>query len=151
GRARRDNGVPVLCKIGQLAVRRSRPLVGTPRTATVSHKAAGWQVSFSCAEAPTEPPPPTGCEARLKLIPLAAEGRAVEKPRHYRKAEKALVKAQQRLSRRKKCSKRWWKGARLVAKQHPKERPQWRDFHHTTALILVRQYAVRYLEDLRVA
>ena len=62
-----------------------------------------------------------------------------------------MVKAQKRLSRRKKRSKRWWKAARLLAKQHQQVRRQPRDVHHKTALWLLRQYEVVDGEDVRVA
>src|SRR5262249_50754371 len=150
-----DNGYLVLAKIGRIAVRWSRPLVGTIKTVTVSHEADGWYVSFSCAEVPIQPLPPTGKETGidvgLKVFLITAEGEAVENPRHYRKAEKALAKAQKRRSRRTTRSKRWEKAARLVAKQHQKVRRQRRDFQHKTALALLRTYDTLYLEDLRVA
>ena len=37
-----DNGLLVLSKIGRIAVRWSRPLVGTPKTVTISQEADGW-------------------------------------------------------------------------------------------------------------
>src|SRR5262249_17490229 len=153
--AQLDNGCLVLSKIGRIAVRWSRPVVGTIKTVTVSKEAGGWYVCFSCADVPTQPLLPTGRETGidvgLKVFLITAEGEAVENPRHYRRGEKQLAKAQQRLSRRKKRSKRWYKAARLVAKQHQKVCRQRRDFHHKTALWLVRAYDVLYLEDLRVA
>src|SRR5262249_59562069 len=119
GGARLDNGFLVLSKIGRIAVRWSRPLVGTPKMATISREADGWYVCFSCGQVPTQPLPSTGRETGvdmgLKVFLITAEGETVENPRHYRKAEKQLAKAQKRLSHRKKHSKRWWKAARLVA------------------------------------
>jgi putative transposase len=92
-----DEGVLVLSKIGRLAVRWSRPLEGTPKTVTISQEADGWYVCFSCEGVPAQPLPPTGQETGidigLKVFLITAEGEAVENPRHYRKAEKALQKA----------------------------------------------------------
>src|SRR5262249_12774525 len=137
GGARLDNGYLVLSKIGRMAVRWSRPLAGAPKTVTLSREADGWYVAFSCAQVPTAPLLPTGkqtgIDVGLKVFLITAQGEAVENPRHYHKAEKALTKAQKRLSRRKKRSKRWWKAVRLVAKKHQKVRRQRRDFHHKTA------------------
>jgi putative transposase len=75
----------------------------------------------------------------------------VENPRHYRKAEKQLAKAQKQVGRRKKGSKRRAKAAVQCAKKHQKVKRQRTDFHYKTALTLVRQHDVLYLEDLRVA
>jgi putative transposase len=150
-----ENGCLVLAKIGGLAVRWSRPLVGTPKTVTISREADGWYVSFSCAQVSIRPLPPTGratgIDVGLKVFLVTAEGETVANSRHYRQAEQRLAKAQKRLSRRKKGSKRREKARKLVAKHHQKVRRQRRDFHHKTALWLVRQYEVMYLEDLRVA
>ena len=57
--AERDNGFLVLSTIGRLAVRWSRPLVGTITTVPRSREAAGWSVAFWCAEVPPVPLPPT--------------------------------------------------------------------------------------------
>jgi putative transposase len=104
---------------------------------------------------PVQPLPPTGRETGidvgLKVFLITADGEIVENPRHYRTAEKALKKAQRRVSRRKKGSMRRRKAVNLLAKAHQKVKRQRRDFHHKTALALLRQYDVIYLEDLRVA
>src|SRR5215472_4351008 len=47
-----DGGILTLSKIGRIPVRLHRPLVGTPKTVTISKEADGWYVAFSCAEVP---------------------------------------------------------------------------------------------------
>ncbi len=93
----------------------------------------------------------TGIDVGLKVFLITAEGETVENPRHYRRAEKALKKAQRRVSRRKKGSKRRRKAVQVLAKRHQKVHRQRADFHHKTALVLVRQYDTIYLEDLQVS
>src|SRR5260221_3260113 len=153
--ARLDNGFLVLSKIGRVAVRWSRPLDGTPKTVTISQEADGWYVVFSCAEVPAQPLPPTGRETGidvgLKVFLITAEGDAVENPRHYRPGEKKLAKAQRRVSRRKKGSKRRRKAVGHLQRAHQTVQRQRADFHHKTALALLREHDVIYLEDLRVA
>ena len=153
--ARLDNGYLVLSKIGRITVRWSRPIEGTPKTVTISHEADGWYVSFSCAEVPTQPLPETGRETGvdvgLKVFLVTAEGDVVASPRHYRTAEKQLAKAQKRVSRRKKGSTRRKKAVALCAKNHQHVRRQRCDFHHKTALALVRQYDVSYHEAIQPA
>jgi putative transposase len=150
-----DNGYLMLAKIGRIAVQWSRPLEGSVKTVTLTHEADGWYCCFSCADVHTQPLPLTGWETGidvgLKVFLIAANGDIVENPRHYRRAERELKKAQRRVSRRKKSSKRRRKAVHLLARKHQKVRRQRRDFHHKTALALVRQYDVIYLEDLRVA
>jgi putative transposase len=82
---------------------------------------------------------------------VTADGDIVENPRHYRKSERELKKANIRVSRRKKCSKRRAKAAAQCGKKHQHVRRQRCDFHHKTALMLVRQYDVIYVEAIQPA
>jgi putative transposase len=153
--ARLDNGALVLSKIGRIAIRWSRPIEGTIKTVTLSKQADGWYVSFSCAEVVVEPLPATrretGIDVGLKVFLVTADGEIIENPRHYRKSERALKKAHKRVSRRKQGSKRRAKAAAQCAKQHQHVRRQRCDFHHKTALALVRQYDVLYVEAIQPA
>ncbi len=153
--ARLENGFLVLSKIGRIAVRWSRPLEGTPKTVTISREADGWYAILSCAEVPAQPLPPTGRETGidvgLKVFLSTADGEVVENPRHYRRGEKQLAKAQRRVSRRKTGSHRRRKAVGNLQRAHQTVQRQRADFHHKTALTLLRQYDTLYLEDLRVA
>ena len=154
GSARLDNGFLVVSKIGRIAVRWSRPIEGTPKPVTISREADGWYVSFSCAAVPTTPLPHTGCETGidvgLKVFLVRADGEPVANPRHYRRAERALRRAQRRVTRRKRRSTRRRKAVALLTRSHQHVQRQRRDFHHKTALALVRAYDVIYLEDLQI-
>ena len=153
--ARLDNGFLVLSKIGRVALRWSRPLEGAPKTVTISREADGWYVILSCADVPAQPLPATGKETGidvgLKVFFITAEGEAVENPRHYHRGEKKLAKAQRRVSRREKGSQRRRKAVGWRAKAHQAVQRQRRDFHHKTALALLRQGDTISLEDVRVA
>ena len=149
-----DNGYLVLSKIGRLAVRWSRPLEGTPKTVTMSHEADGWYACISCAEVPVHPLPPTGLDTGidvgLKVFLVTADGQIIENPRHFRAAERRLAKAQRRVARRTKGGKRRRKAVALLRRTHQRVQRQRRDFHHKSALALLRQYDVIYLEDLTI-
>jgi putative transposase len=153
--ARLDNGFLVLSKIGRLAVRWSRPLEGTPRTVTLSREADGWYVAISCAEVPVSPLPltgeATGIDLGLESFATLADGSQIANPRIFRVAERALRRAQRRVARRKKGSKRRRKAVRLLARAHQRVRRARADFHHKTALALLRQYDTLYHEDLQTA
>jgi putative transposase len=104
---------------------------------------------------PTEPFPLTGRETGIdvgvKVFLITAEGDRVANPRHYRKAERALKKAQQRVSGRKKGSTRRRKAVQVLTRKHQHVRRQRSDFQHKTALALVRQYDVIYVEAIQPA
>jgi putative transposase len=154
GGAALDGSILTLSKIGRIRLRLHRPLAGTPKTVTISREADGWYACISCAEVPIEPLPATGHETGidvgLKVFLITADGEPVENPRHYRSAEKQLAKAQRRVSRRKKGSKRRRKAVQLLKRHHQHVQRQRRDFHHKSALDLLQQYDVIYLEDLQV-
>jgi putative transposase len=153
--ARLDNGFLVLAKIGRIAVRWSRPLEGTPKTVTISREADGWYVCLCCADVPIQPLPATGQETGIDLgieaFATLSDGTRIFHPGWYRKAERALKTAQRRVSRRKKGSNRRRKAIRLLAKAHQTVRRQRQDFHHKTALALIRQNDTIYHEDLQTA
>jgi len=154
GGARLDNGFLVLSKIGRIAVRWSRPIEGTPKTLTLSKEADGWYVAISCAHVPTQPPPSTGRETGIDLgseaFATLPDGTRIFHPGWYRKAERALKTAQRRVSCRKKGSKRRRKAVTLLAKVHQHVQRQRRDFHHKTALAIVRENDVIYHKELQV-
>jgi putative transposase len=146
-----DGGILSLSKIGLIPLWLHRPSEGTPKTVTITKEADGWFACISCAEVPIEPLPLTGKEIGIdvgvKVFLVTADGEYVENPQHYRKAERRLKKAQRCLSRRKKRSKRWWKAVGHCAKEYQKVRRQRTDFHHKTALALVREYYEHPLES----
>jgi putative transposase len=150
-----DNGFLVLSKIGQLAVRWSRSIEGTPKTVTISREADGWYACFSCAGVPIQPLPATGQETGIDLglesFATLADGSHIANPRPFRVAERTLKRAQRRVSRRKLGSRRRQKAVRLLAKAHQRVRRARADFHHKTALALVRQYDTIYYEDVQTA
>jgi len=152
---RLDNGFLVLSKIGRIAVRWSRPIQGTPKTVTISREADGWYACISCEGVPAQPLPPTGRETGidvgLKVFLVTAHGLVVENPRHFRKSERRLAKADKAVARCQKGSTGRKKAAARRAKAHQQVKRQRADFHHKTALMLVRENDVIYLEDLQVA
>jgi putative transposase len=155
GGARLDNGFLVLSKLGRIAVRWSRSLESTPKTVTLSREADGWYMCFSCADVLTQPLEPTGQETGIDLgiesFATLANGEHVLTPACYRKAERRLKRLQRCVSRRKKGSHRRRKAVRLLARAHQTVRRQRQDFHHKTALALVRDNDAIYYEDLQTA
>ena len=104
---------------------------------------------------PIQPLPETGQETGIDLgieaFATLSDGTRIFHPGWYRKAERALKTAQRRVSRRKKGSNRRRKAVHLLAKAHQKVRRQRQDFHHKTALALVRANDTIYHEDLQTA
>jgi putative transposase len=150
-----DNGFLVLATIGRISLHWSRPMEGTPKTVTISREADGWYVAISCANVLVHPLLETGQETGIDLgleaFATLADGTRILTPGSYRRAERYLAKCQRRVSRRKKGSHRRRKAVGVLAKAHQTVRRQRQDFHHKTALNLVRANDVIYHEELRVA
>jgi putative transposase len=155
GGAALDGGILSLSKIGRIGIRLHRPLEGTPKTVTILREADGWYACISCADVPIQPLPAigqeTGIDLGIEAFATLSDGTRIFHPGWYRKAERALKTAQRRVSRRKKGSNRRRKAATLLAKAHQKVRRQRADFHHKTALHLVRENDTIYHEDLQTA
>jgi putative transposase len=150
-----NNGFLALSKIGRIAVRWSRSLEGTTKTVTISREPDGWYVCFSCANVAIQSLPAigqeTGIDLGIEAYATLSDGTRIFSPGWYRKAERALKTAQRRVSRRKKGSNRRRKAVTLLAKAHQKVRHQRQDYHHKTALQLVRANDTIYHEDLQTA
>jgi putative transposase len=155
--ARLDNGVLVLATIGRIAVRWSRLLEGeaTPKTVTVCREAEGWYVGLSCAEVPIKLLPLTGRETGIDLGLESFATRANGEPIETRAAlgwqsatsgapsgaSRVARKAAAADVRRSTCSRERISGC-------GRKRA---DFHHKTALGLVRAYDTISHEDLQTA
>ena len=150
-----DGGMLSLSKIGRVPIRLHRPLEGPPKTVTISREADGWYACISCADVPANPLPSTGqdtgIDVGVKVFLVTAQGVVFENPRHLRKAERSIAKCQRHVARRKKGSHRRRKAVARLAKAHQDVRRQRADFHHKTALALLRANDTIYLEDLQVA
>jgi putative transposase len=150
-----DGSVLSLSKIGRIAIRLHRPLAGTPKTVTISKEADGWYACISCVDVPAQPldltGQETGLDVGLESFATLADGAMIHNPRYYRKAEAYLRRCARRVARRKKGSNRRTKAVKLLAKAHLKVKRQRQDFHHKTALQVVRQYDTVYFEDLQTA
>jgi putative transposase len=93
----------------------------------------------------------TGIDLGIEAFATLSDGTRIFHPGWYRKAERALKTAQRRVSRRKKGSHRRRKAVQLLARAHQTVRRQRRDFHHKTALALVRANDTIYHENLQTA
>src|SRR5205085_9981675 len=100
-----------LSKIGDIPVRLHRPLQGTPKTCTITHKADGWYAGI-CCEVEPEPLPATGQDVGIDVgienfATLTDEHEPIPNPRPLQNAQASLQnaqaslrKAQRRLERR---------------------------------------------------
>ena len=86
----------------------------------------------------------------LTSLLATSDGELKEAPKTYRKAEKQLAKAQRKVSRRVKGSKRRKKAIRILAVKHEKVSNQRKDLAHKLSRELVKKYDLIAHEKLQV-
>lgn len=79
-----------------------------------------------------------------------SDGKLKKAPQTYRKSEKQLARAQRRVSRRIKGSRRRRKAARILAVKHEKVANQRKDLAHKLSRELVKDYDFLAHEKLRI-
>ena len=155
-RVKVENGKVYVPKIGWVKVRQSQPVDCPTKNATFKRDATGkWYVTltaeFKMPDVPLQPAKPqevVGIDVGLKDFAVLSTGERIAPPKHYRLLERRLVKAQRRLSRRKKGSANRDKARAAVAKVHLKIRNQRNDFLHKLTTSLVRNHDGLCTEDL---
>jgi len=144
-----------LSKIGGVKIKLHRPIEGTIKTCTVRRTPTGkWFVSFACdiEHKPVEQPinPSIGIDMGLEHFATLSNGEQIENPRFFKHEEKALAKAQRKLSAQEKASKARAKARKVVARVH--ERINWKrhNFAHQKSRKLVNRFNTIAVEDLSI-
>lgn len=143
-----------LSKLGSVKVKLHRELCGTPKTVTIRRASSGkWFVSFS-VECEAEPLPEeikaVGIDVGLEHFATLSNGDQVDNPRFFRKEEKALAKAQRRLSKATKGTPERAKYRKVVSKIHERISNRRNDFAHKLSRTLVNTYGFIAFEDLSI-
>jgi putative transposase len=143
-----------LGKIGAIKIHLHRPVEGKLKTATVLRSSTGkWYVAFSC-EVEKKLLPVTeaavGIDVGLTCFAMLSTGEQVANPRFFRQEEKALAKAQRRLSKLGNGTPERRRGKQVVARIHERVCFRRHNFTHQTARQIVDRFGVIALEDLHV-
>lgn len=147
GRARFQN-------VGDVKLKLHRPVEGTIKTSTFQRHAGRWYVIFVCEveQEITEPSenPAVGIDLGLKSFLVTSDGASVEAPKLYRKAQAKLRCCQRAVARKKRGGANRRRAIAILAQVHAHVANQRKDFHHKTALSLVRRYGVIVHEHLNI-
>ncbi len=143
-----------LAKIGNLKTVWSRPLPSEPSSVTaIKDRAGRYFLSFVVEVEPIVLPaldPLIGIDLGLKTFAYLSSGEAVNSP-NYSLIERKIRKAQRKLSRRKKGSKRRELMRLKVAKLKAKQADKRKDFLHKLSTKIVSENQAIALEDLNVS
>jgi putative transposase len=147
-----------LSKIGSIRIRLSQAIEGEIKTVCIKREAGKWYVIF-CCEVEAKAMEQTGINADKAIgIDIGIEnfltdhtGKTVKNPKHLRKTEKKLRKAQRQLAKKKKGSNRRKIAKKKVVKLHTKIKNQRRDHAHKLSRKLVNKNDYIFYEDLNIA
>lgn len=143
-----------LSKIGRIRIKMHRPIEGEIKTCTIKKTAAGeWDISLSCEvrAIPLEPKTEAiAIDVGIESFATFSNGEKIENPRFFRKGEKALAKAQRKLSKFEKGTKERRKAGKVVARIHERIKNQRKDFCHKETRKIVDQYQYICIEDLDI-
>jgi len=148
-------GILHLSKIGDVKIKLHRPIEGEIRRVTIRRMPTGkWFASFLVEVEPDEPLPKTGLsigvDVGLKSFITLSNGEHVDNPRFFVHEEKALAKAQRRLSKTEKGTPERAKALKVVRRIHERIANKRDDFVRKLSLELVRSYDLIAFEDLNV-
>jgi len=147
---------------GHVRVNQHRPVEGVVKTVSVVREARRWYVVLACDRVPVKPLPATGSTVGIDVgianFLADSNGGFVENPRHAKLAADRLGAVQRHLAsfprtraRAKDRTRRYRAAVEKVRALHGKVRRQRLDFHHKTALDLVRAHDVIAHEELSTA
>jgi putative transposase len=131
-----------------------RPIEGTIKTLTIRRSATGkWYACFSVEYDPTPAPQKesvVGIDVGLESFATLSNGEKIENPRFFRTDEKALAKAQRKLSKAEKGTPEWKKARKIVAHIHERIANRRLNFAHQTSRQLVNRFGTIVFEDLNI-
>ena len=147
-----------LSKIGTLKIKLHRPIHGKVKTCTIIRKPTGkWYACFSLeceAEALPESKRVVGIDMGIESFATLSTGEKIPNPHFFKKEEKALAKAQRKLSRLRVQGKQgtpvYRKAKKVVARIHERICFKRHNSVHQLARKLVNQFGVICVEELRV-
>lgn len=151
-----------LSKIGSVKVELHRELCGKAKTVCIRRSSNGkWFATISCAPkgSPEVKPLPeeqkaVGVDVGLASFATLSDGAKVDNPRFFRKDEKALAKAQRKMSKLEKGTteraQRAPEARKVVSRIHERITNRRNDFAHKLSRQLVNTYGVIIFEDLNI-
>jgi putative transposase len=139
--------------VGPVKVKLHRPVDGTIKTVTVKRECGKWYACFSVEVHDTPLLPnenAVGIDVGLTSFATLGDGTTIPSCQFLGASLKKLRRAQRRVARRKRGSKRRQKAVVLLQKVHARIRNLRNDFQHKISHRLVRDYGGIVAEELNV-
>lgn len=146
-----DNNRLELSKIGSIKVKLHRPIIGTLKTCTIRRQAGKW---YACVSIEYEPKPlrktnkAVGIDVGLENFATFSTEEKIENPHFFKADEKALAKAQRKLSKQSKGTPERKKAKKVVARIHERVSNKRHDFIHQETRKIVNHFGIICIEKL---
>ena len=139
---------------GKIRVNAHRPLEGTFKFARVVLRPSGWYLQCVCETQPDPLPKldaAIGLDMGITYLVADSDGRLVHNPKNLQEAAEKLAKAQRRLAKCVKGSRRRGKARQKVARHHERVANRRRDILHKVSRNYVNAFQTIVIEDLKPA
>lgn len=153
GKFKKQNCKIKLPKVKQIKIAYSRQYEGRIVSCTLSRDTDNkYYISLCCVDIKNNPLEQTGAfvgiDLGIKEFATTSDNKVINNPKFYRKYEEKLIKAQKKLSKRKKGSNNRNKQRLKVNKWHKKITNCRMDFLQKLSTKLIRDYDIICMEDL---
>ncbi|MBA7569937.1 transposase [Candidatus Atribacteria bacterium 1244-E10-H5-B2] len=147
------NNMIKLSKIGSIKVKFHRPIEGTIKTCTIRKQADKWYI---CISVDYEPKPlrksnkAVGIDVGLETFATLSTKEKVANPRFFKTDEKALTKAQRKLSKEEKGSLKRKNVKKVVIRIYERISNRRHNFTHQEARKIINKFGIICIEKLKV-
>ena len=148
------NGRIFLPKLGWMRLRLSRPVLGTPKNASVSCRAGKWHISIQ-TEREVEAPVPQattaiGIDVGIARFATFSNEGYLAPLNSFKQHQQRLARYHRRMARKVKFSSNWKKAKAKVQKIHTRIAHCRKDFLHKATTAISQNHALVCIEDLQV-
>ncbi len=148
-----ENNNLKLSKIGSIKIKMHRSIIGTLKTCTIRKQSGKWCVCFS-VEYENNPLPKSdkavGIDVGLESFATLSTQEKIDNPHFFKIDQKALVKAQRKLSKQEKGSPERRKAKKIIVHIHQRISNRRHDFIHQEARKIVNRFGIICVEKLSI-
>jgi len=140
-----------LSKIGSVKIKIHRPIFGTLKTCIIRKQAGKWYVCFSIQYEPkplSETTKAVGIDVGLENFATFSTKEKIKNPRFFKTDQKALAKAQRRLSKQIKNTSERAKVKKVVVRIHERISNRRHNFIHQETRKIVNKFGIICIEKL---
>ena len=148
-----ENNRLKLSKIGSIKIKLHRSIAGTLKTCTIRRKNNKWYACFSVEYEP-QPLPPSqkavGIDVGIESFATLSTNEKIENPRFFKTDQKALAKAQRKLSKQVRGTPEREKAKKIVVRIYERIANRRHNFIHQTARKIVNRFGIICIEKLNI-